>query len=80
MTEKIEKILRIYLPDGAELVYRSKDYDWNIFSTAISNSIMGIQIFSKDGKEMQTIQGYFAVKEIITKVEEEEKKNENKGS
>jgi len=77
MTEKIEKtekILKIYMPDGAELIYKSKDYDWNIFSTAITNSIMRIQIFSKDGKEMQTIEGYFAIKEIITKVEEEEKK------
>ena len=50
MVEKIEKILRIYLPDGAELVYTSKKYDWNVFSTTITNSIMGIQIFSKDKK------------------------------
>ena len=74
MTEKIEKILKIYMPDGAELIYDSKSYDWNIFSTAVTGSIMAIQIFSNDGKEMQTIEGYFAIKEIITKIEEEEKK------
>jgi len=74
MTEKHEKVLKIYMPDGAEIMYNGKFYDWDIFSTAITGSIMAIQIFSKDGKEMQTIQGYFAIKEIVTKVEEEEKK------
>ena len=70
MTEKYEKVLKIYMPDGAELMYDSKNYDWGEFTVG---SIMDLRVFTKDGKEIHTIKGYFAIKQIARKVEEEEK-------
>jgi len=70
MTE-YHKFLKIYMPDGAELIYNGKFYDWGDFGNG--NNMMEYRIFSKDGKEIDVIKGYFAIKEIITKVEEENK-------
>jgi len=76
MTEnkiKYEKALKIYFPNGTYDIFSSKYYDWGDFSNG--GNIFEYRIFSKDGKEMHVIKGYFAIREMVRKVEEE-KKNE----
>jgi len=69
MSEKYEKkVLKIYMPDGAEPIYRSEEYTWEI---VMVSPFIYIRIYSNDGKEIHEIKGYFAFKEIIAKVEEE---------
>ena len=75
MTEnkiKYQKTLKVYFPDGAENQYIGEKYEWGDFTNG--NNIMEYRIFSKDNSEMITVKGYFAIKEIMRKVEEEEKK------
>ena len=67
---KYERVLKVYLPNGAELSYNGKFYKWHDYTM---RSIMGLIVASKDKKETHTIWGYFAWREIVRKVEEEKK-------
>ena len=73
MTEKIEyqKTLKIYFPDGAENQYMGEKYEWGDFTNG--SQILEYRIFAKDNSETIIIKGYFAIKEIIRKIEEEKK-------
>ena len=74
MTEnkiKYQKTLKVYFPDGAENQYMGEKYEWGDFSNG--GNMFEYRIFSKDEKEMVTVKGYFAIKEIVRKVEEEKK-------
>jgi len=68
---KYQKTLKIYFPDGAENQYMGEKYEWGDFSNG--GNMFEYHIFSKDEKEMVTVKGYFAIKEIVRKVEEEKK-------
>ena len=75
MTEKkieYRKALKIYFPNATYDIYDSKYYDWGDFTNG--SQIFEYRIFSKDGKETHIIKGYFAIREFVKKVEEEEKK------
>jgi len=64
---KYEKVLKVYMPDGAELMFDSRNYEWGDFSNG--GNIFEYHIFSKDEKEIHTIKGHFAIREIVRKEE-----------
>jgi len=66
-----KKALKIYFPNATYDIYDGNLYDWGDFSNG--GNVFEYRIFSKDGKEMHIIKGYFAIREIVRKVEEAKK-------